>query len=77
MDLDQYIYPLSARISAFDKTFSEETQTLQAEQADLRRKLQELAVQISNGNDATICLDIALDDVERIFKNRGMYESRF
>ena len=62
---------------AFDNTFVEETQTLEEEEADLRRKLQELAVQISNGNDVTICLDIALDDVERIFKNRRMYESTF
>jgi hypothetical protein len=64
-------------MEAFVNTYAEETRTLEEEEADLRRKLQELAVQISNGNDVTICLDIALEDDERIFKNRGMYESTF
>ena len=72
-NMNQYTNPLVARMVAFGNSFGEEDQLLQTEANDLRRELEELAVQNSNGKDVTICLQIALEDAERIFADRGEY----
>ena len=69
--MDGYVNPLLARITTFSEKFVEEENTLETEQADLRTELQELAIRLSDGKDVTICLQIALEDDERIYQNRS------
>jgi hypothetical protein len=72
-DKSGYINPLVDRMIAFGNSFAEEDSLLQTGADDLRRELQELAMQLSNGQDVTICSDIALEDAERIFTDRREY----
>ena len=72
-EMDEYMYPLVARSVAFSNSLVDESKLLQEEEDDLRRELEELAVQNSNGQDVTICLQIALEDADRISRDRGIY----
>ena len=69
--IDTYISPLIYRIQVFDNGFIDEAKRLETEEADLRKELEELAMYLSDGQDVTICLDIAPEDADDIFQNRG------
>ena len=72
MEINENLENLSARVRTLDSGTDLEFVTLEAERADLIQELYELALDLSpNGTDVSICLDIALEDVERISKNRG------
>ena len=69
-----YIVPLAERVGAYDNMIAYEDGRLNAEWEALRLDLQNLALELNkNGSDVSICLDIALEDLERIFTDRGNY----
>ena len=69
----QYTTPLGCRMASFSRSLSSEASHLQYEELELKRRLRELALQISNGQDVSLCLEIALEDADRIFDDRGEY----
>ena len=72
------VSPLRWRVQGFSDEIDSEYSRLDSEEALLRRALQYLAVDISgNAADVSICLDIALEDADRIFANRSKYNSYY
>ena len=71
-EVDGYIDPLVEKMMDFGDNLVVESKLLETEESDLRRELQELAIYLSDGQDVTICLDIALEDSDDIFQNRGL-----
>ena len=71
--VDIYLTPLTGRVSSFNVEVGNEYQRLETEKSDLREQLQLLAIELKPEDaDVSICLDIALEDVDGIFTNRGM-----
>ena len=71
--LDLNVVPLELRMQGFSRTFGNEVRQLQVETIELRRQLQELAVQNSDGQDVSLCLEIAVEDADHIITERGEY----
>ena len=71
--VDQNIVPLELRMNDFSRSFSNEAHQLQVELLELRRQLQELAVQNSDGQDVSLCLEIAVEDTDEIIAERSEY----
>ena len=71
--LDLNVIPLECRMQGFSGIFNNEVHQMQAERLDLRRQLEELAVENSNGQDISICLEIAVQDSDGIIAERGEY----
>jgi hypothetical protein len=69
------VSPVRWRAERFSEEISFEYSRLQSEEILLRKELQYLAVDLSTGNtDVSICLDIALEDADKIFTNRSMHK---
>ena len=71
-EIEQYILPLTTRMQAFGSEIGNEARRLATERDDLRQELRLLAVDLNTNNlDVSVCLDIALDDVDKAFGQRG------
>ena len=71
---EDYIAPLLEKIDVYSSMIGDEVRLLDEARTELTRDLQYLALELNTqGVDVSICLDIATEDLERIFTDRCTY----
>ncbi|KAJ9573546.1 hypothetical protein L9F63_009110 [Diploptera punctata] len=71
-EIDLYVYPYLNSLQGYWDKFYYEENILQQEYADLRERLQNLALEMINGtNNVSTCLDSALEDAYNLYQDRA------